>query len=302
MQTKVEKLPKSTIKLTVTVEAGKVGDSYNKVLEALTKTTEVEGFRKGTAPKEMVREKVGKATLLGDVVDDLLKTYYPQSLKENSLMPISNPQVDIKEIDPEKDFTFEATFAVRPEVKVDDNYKDELKAMFAKRIEEAKKEAEKNAQEGEKVQEPHLHASPNEIIDLLINKAQVEISDILINEEKERLLGRLVNQAQTLGLNMEQYLKSQNKTADQLISEYGVIAEKNLKAELVLAHLVEKEKIVVEDSEIDETLQAVAGQNIGGLGDERAQRFYVKSILQKNKLISQLIEITEGEHHHEHKE
>ena len=47
---------------------------------------------------------------------------------------------------------------------------------------------------------------------------------------------------------------------------------------------------------------------ISAVGDEKTkerlqdpmQKLYIKTILQKNKLISKLVEETEGENHHEH--
>lgn len=293
MQTKVEKSPKATLKLTVTVESDKVKEAYDKVLEKAVSETEIEGFRRGTAPKELVRDKVGVSNLYGDAVNALLQTFYPQALKENAIMPISNPKVEIKEFDLEKPFEFTATVAVMPEVTIKD-YKETLKKNFEKKIAEAKK----TAKDGE---EPHVHASPNEVIETLLEKSEVEIADILLEEETDRLLSKLVNQVQTIGISLEQYLKSQNKTAEDLRKDYEKIAEKNLKAEFVLAHLVKTENIEVTDKEVQEAIDAVSDPAQKSQLDDRTQQIYVKSILQKNKLITKLVEETEGEHHHEHK-
>ena len=126
MQTKIEKQPKSTIKMTVVIENSAVKDFYEKEVSHAVEHVEIQGFRKGTAPKEMVIEKVGNSRLYGDTINSLLQHYYPQALKENHLNPISNPKVDIKEFDISKDLKFTAEFAVRPEVKIGD-YKKALK-------------------------------------------------------------------------------------------------------------------------------------------------------------------------------
>src|SRR3990170_5825513 len=118
MQTKIEKLPKSTIKITVTVDNDTVKKAYEKTLDNAIKTTTVEGFRPGTAPKDMVKEKIGQSKLFGDAINDILETYYPQALKENLVSPVSNPKVEIKEFDLEKEFEFVATVAIRPEVTI----------------------------------------------------------------------------------------------------------------------------------------------------------------------------------------
>ncbi len=292
MMTKIEKLPKAAIKMTVTVENSKVKDSYEKVLEEKVKSTSIEGFRLGSAPKEMVKEKVGVSNIYGDVINELLQTFYPQALRENHISPVSNPKVEIKEFEIEKDFEFTATVATMPEVTVGD-YKSALPEAYKKKFEDAKKETK----DGE---EPHVHMGTNEVIEVLLSESKVDIADILLEEETDRLLSRFMDQAQSIGLSMEQYLKAQNKTAEQLRGDYTKIAEANLKAEFVLSHLIKESNIEVTEEEVEETIKAVGDPKLVG-GNDPMQRLYIKSILQKNKLISKLIELAEGEHHHEHK-
>ncbi|KKS60358.1 MAG: trigger factor [candidate division WWE3 bacterium GW2011_GWF2_42_42] len=152
MQTKIEKLPKATIKITVTVDNDAVKKAYEKTLDNAIKTTTVEGFRPGTAPKDMVKEKIGQSKLFGDAINDILETYYPQALKENLVSPVSNPKVEIKEFDLEKDLEFTATVAVRPEMKIGE-YKKKLKEKFDQKWDAAVKESEKDKAEGKEAHE-----------------------------------------------------------------------------------------------------------------------------------------------------
>ena len=299
MQANVEKLPKSAIKISVTVESAKVKEAYEKALDKAVQETEIQGFRKGNAPREMVKEHIGVSNLYGDVINDLLQIYYPQVLKENHVAPVSNPKVEIKEFDLEKDLEFVATVAVRPEVKMGD-YKKTLKVKCDAKAAAARKENEAKLKKGEKLEDSHVHLGSNEVIDVLVKESEVEIADILIEEEADRLMARLVDQTQAIGLSMESYLRSQGKTADQLRKEYSEIAEKNLKAEFIMAHLVNEEKIEVSEKEIDDTIAAVGNEAMRAKLTDPVERLYIKSILQKNKLINKLIAEAEGENHHEH--
>ena len=101
MQTKIEKQPKSTIKMTVVIENNAVKDFMKEVSHAV-EHVEIQGFRK-ECPKRNGNRKVGNSRLYGDTINSLLQHYYPQALKENHLNPISNPKVDIKEFDISKD-------------------------------------------------------------------------------------------------------------------------------------------------------------------------------------------------------
>ncbi|GIW69635.1 MAG: hypothetical protein KatS3mg101_0382 [Patescibacteria group bacterium] len=234
MKTQVEKLPKSTIKINVVVEADAVKKAYDRALDNAVKTATIEGFRPGTAPKDMVRKKVGESKLYEDAIDDVLRTYYPQALKENSISPVSNPKVEIKDFDPEKDLEFTATVAIRPEIKIGD-YKKALKEKFDEKYNEAKKES------GDK-EEPHVHMNTNDVLDTLLKVTEMEVSELILEEETDRLLSRFLDQAQKIGLSIEQYLKSQNKTGEQMRQEYEKLAENNIKAEFVLSELIKMEK------------------------------------------------------------
>ena len=301
MKTQIEKLPKSTIKMTVTIENDKVKEFYEKEVEKAIENTEIQGFRKGTAPKEMVIEKVGNSKLYGDAINNLLQNFYPQALKENKLLPVSNPKVEIKEFDVEKDLEFTAEFAIKPDVKIGD-YRKALKNYYKEKDEKLKKEKLEKLKKGElnpeKEEEGHTHIGPNEVIDILLKESEVEISDVLIEEESDRLMTRLMDQLEIIKLPIEKYLKAQEKNADELRSEYNKIAENNIKAEFVLSHLVELEKIEVSNQEIEEMIEAAGDPSVAEQMQDPMQKLYIKTILEKNKLLTKLIEETQGPHTH----
>lgn len=305
MKTQIEKLPKSAMKLTVTVENSSVKEFYEKEVTKAISEVEVQGFRKGSAPRDMVIEKVGNSKLFGDTINEVLQHFYPQALKEHKLMPVSNPKVEIKEFDIEKDLEFSAEFAIRPEVKVKD-YKKALKDYYKEKTDKLQQEKLEKLKKGELKPEEdgeghhdHVHIGPNEVIDILLKESDVEIADILLEEEADRLMSRLLEQLETIKLPLDKYLKAQEKTAEGLRSDYVKIAENNIKAEFVLSHLIAVENIEVSDEEIDEMVKAAGDPSIGEKLEDPMQRLYIKTILQKNKLIGKLIEDTQGPHNHE---
>lgn len=299
MQTKVEKQPKATIKLTVTVEASKVKEAYEKVLDAAVQKTTIEGFRTGTAPKKMVEDKVGVSNLYGDVINDLLQTYYVQALKENAIIPAANPRVEIKEFDLEKDFEFTATVPLKPDVKLGD-YRKALKEGYEAKLATRKKENEERLKKGEKLDDSHIHLASADVIEAVLKTSEVEVGDTFVEDEADRMLSRLVDQAQSIGLSLDQYLKSQNKTAEQLRKEYIELAGKNLRAEFALSRVVDQENVEVTDEELRNTIGAVGDEKIAESMRDPIQAAYIRLILQKNKIITKLIEEIEGDNHHDH--
>jgi len=304
MKTQIEKLPKSAMKLTVTVENSKVKEFYEKEVDKAVENTEVQGFRKGTAPREMVLKKVGESKLYGDTINEVLQAFYPQALKEHKVVPVSNPKVEIKEFDLNKDLEFFAEFAVRPEIKMGD-YKKALKNYYKEKTEKVKEEKLEKLKSGkldvEKEGHEHVHIGANEVIEVLLKEAKIEVPDMLIEEEIEKQLSNLTQQLQTIKLPIEKYLEAQGKKFEELQNEFKESAEKNIKAEFILSHLIKEEGIEVNDSEIDEMIGAAGDPAVAEQMQDPMQKLYIKTILQKNKLLNKLIEDTQGPHDHDHK-
>jgi len=300
MKVEVEKLPKSQLKLKVTIENKKVKETYQKVLDVAVKDTEIDGFRKGQAPQEKVEKKMGVDKLYGNVINELLQTHYPQVLKENHILPMSNPKVEIEEFSLEKDFEFVAIVAIRPEIKFKD-YKKELEKYYEEKNKQVRKSNEEKLKTGEKIDASadHAHLHSNEIIDVLVNNADLEVADILVEEETNRLVARLVDQVMAAGMNMESYLKAQGIDMDKLKENYEKVAEQNIKAELVLNELISVEKISASDEEVDKAIGDVKDDNIKEELNNPVQKVYIKTVLEKQKLIEHLIKETQGEHKHE---
>jgi FKBP-type peptidyl-prolyl cis-trans isomerase (trigger factor) len=271
---------------------------YEQTLNEAIKEAELPGFRKGLAPRELVLEKTDISKLYGEVINELLEKFYPQALKEKMISPLSNPRVEIKEFDLEKDFEFTATVATKPETKIKD-FRPALKTFYE---DKAKKLSTDNAEKitkGEEVKETHAHLTPNELLEILLEKAEVEVPEILVEEEADRLIGRLANQAKTLGLSLEQYLTAQNKSQEDLKKDYIKVAENSLKAEFVLTELIKSENIEVSDEEIEEAVKATGDPTALEKLKNPVEKWYIKSILQKNNLVNKLIEEIQGKHDHE---
>jgi len=291
MNINTEKLPNSEIKLTVTLEASKVAESYNKIVNNLVAEADIKGFRKGKAPKEVVLEKADISKVHGEVISDLLKTYYPIVLKEKGIFPYSNPKIDIKEFEIDKDFIFEATIALKPEVKIGD-YKKVVKKLLEEKKKELKKSEKEASKEEPKEGEEAKPESPKtseltaeEIVDAISNDSKIELSELLINEETDRLLERFISQIRGLNLNVEQLLQAQGKTYDDLLVDHKKIAENNIKSEFILNEIIKAEKLEATDTEIEEFIKNLGDENLQKQFEAPSEKWYIKGIIEKNKAL-----------------
>ena len=114
-----EKKEKSMVDLFVTIEGEEWKKAVDKAFDKLAKNVQVDGFRKGQAPKNIIEKRISKAERLYTAVDDNANDWMRKALEENELMPISQPVLDVKEVNDEKvDLVY--TFAVTPEVTIKD--------------------------------------------------------------------------------------------------------------------------------------------------------------------------------------
>jgi trigger factor len=297
MKVEVHKEPKNVIKLEITVPVSDLKAVYENILADLVSNSTVTGFRPGKAPKEKVLESLDTGKLNGEVVNKALQTFYPQALKEHHILPAGNPRVEIKQFDLDKDFIFIARVPQKPEIEIGD-YATVLKKTLKERKEASRAEKEEKLKKGESIGDVHDHLHPSDVVQALLEVSKLEIAEIMIEEETNRMLSRLLEQAEQVGLSLDQYLQAQGKTAEQLRADYDKISEQTIKAEFILAELVKKSAIEVGDEEVRQAIAASGGADVEEQMKDRMKVWYVKSILEKNNLITQIMEQAEDNQVH----
>jgi trigger factor len=95
------------------------------------------------------------------------------------------------------------------------------------------------------------------VIDACIEKARVEYPPVLVDMEIDRILNEQARQLQMNGRGMDEYLKSINKTPQQLQEDLRPVAIKNITASLLLGKVAEEEKVEVTAADIDGRLDAM---------------------------------------------
>jgi len=145
-------------------------------------------------------------------------------------------KVKLHEIKEEKlpELNDELAVQVSPDLKTLDALKEEVRKSLTLRAEErARMDFEEK------------------LINAVVEQAKVEYPPVLIDLEINRILNEQARQLQLTGQGMDQYLKSINKTAEQLQEELRPVAVKNVTASLVLGKISGEEKIEVTEADIE---------------------------------------------------
>ncbi len=103
--------------LQITVPQESVHAAVERSFQEVRATFALPGFRKGKAPRNLLERKFGDG-IRADVMEDLIREGIQESIQENELALVSEPEVDPAglTVDADADFSFEATVEIRPTV------------------------------------------------------------------------------------------------------------------------------------------------------------------------------------------
>ncbi len=279
MTTKFEKLPKSRIRFTITVPAETLERHYESAIKKVAAHVEIQGFRKGHAPRNLVIQKAGNASILNEMIELVLPdTYYKAVQEHKDIIPVSQPAVDVKELKGiteenlvPTEMTYIAETDVMPDVKLGDYKKIKVKPKKAaetvdkKELDEAVEEIKKmygddfmkssgfeNETDLRKAIEDNIKQQKifqaqsdtyDMIIEEAIKKAKLEVPETFIHNEIHRMEQQVEAQAKAYGMSFDDWLTSQKKTHDDIHKEWHDQAEKAAKAGVVLGRIAEEEGI-----------------------------------------------------------
>ena len=118
MEAKMEKIEKNLVKFEITVEADKFQEAIKKAYNKNVKNFNVPGFRKGKVPMAIVKKYYGTGILMEDAINFAIDGSYSNALKENNIIPVDYPKIDIVTAEEGKDFVYTAEVTVYPEVEL----------------------------------------------------------------------------------------------------------------------------------------------------------------------------------------
>ena len=116
MSVKVETLEKNMAKLTVEVAAEELEKALQAAYNKQKKQIAVPGFRKGKVPRQMIEKLYGAEIFYDDAANALMPKAYADAYDECELDIVSQPTVDIVQLEKGKPFIFTALVATKPEV------------------------------------------------------------------------------------------------------------------------------------------------------------------------------------------
>ena len=116
MSLQVEKLEKNMAKLTIEVSAEELEKAIQGAYLKQRKHISVPGFRKGKVPRQMIEKMYGVEIFYEDAANALIPDAYAKAYDESELAIVSQPSIDVVQLEKGKPFIFTAEVALKPEV------------------------------------------------------------------------------------------------------------------------------------------------------------------------------------------
>ncbi|WP_136192750.1 trigger factor [Actinomyces procaprae] len=120
MKSTVENLDPARIKLTVEVPYEELGPSLDAAYKEIGSQVQIPGFRRGHVPPRIIDQRVGRASVIQEAVNNKLPDFYRDALAESGRVPLGQPDIEVTELvnvtGPQGgQLVFTAEVTVRPE-------------------------------------------------------------------------------------------------------------------------------------------------------------------------------------------
>ena len=141
MKVSSKELEDNAVELTIEIPAEELAKGEKKALKQIGAAVNIQGFRKGKAPRHLIERHVGKEYVLQTAFDLVYPDAVNQALKDGDYDPVTRIDVLPLTLESGKDLVFSVNFTKRPEVTL-----GQYKGLDIKRPEVNVNEDEVNAE------------------------------------------------------------------------------------------------------------------------------------------------------------
>ena len=116
MKVTLENEKENVVKLNITIPAKDAADAYNNAVRKISQYVNIDGFRKGKAPRSVVERHVGTERIKQEAIENLMPKAINQAVADNKLDLVAQPYITSYNFNVGEDLTVTAIAELRPEV------------------------------------------------------------------------------------------------------------------------------------------------------------------------------------------
>ena len=322
-------LENGEISLDISVSNERFSRVSDEVFKRLAPSVEISGFRAGKAPKNLIIAKLG-ASFYEEILKEIMPSCTMEVIKREELTPLTQLSYQVKKIAEGSGVEYNAKFTSFPEFKLPDFKKikvtkdiitideKEIDNVLEKMSEEQKKKKKdfkmddqwaaslnigvksvselKDKIKIELEKQKKTNVENKYILDIIAQIAKLadlQIPQILVDSDlasKEEEYKQRITQ---LGLKVEDFLRNQKTTMDEVKKGWVSESKEKLTAEIILMKIAKEYNVTVDPSEVDAEISKIQDEKLKSQYQEVENRNYLQSVLIRQKIIQKLISLVE---------
>ena len=115
MQSSVETLSPTRVKLTVEAPFDELKPELDKAYKSIGSQVKVQGFRPGKVPPRILDQRVGRGVVLEEALNTAIPRLYGEAVEHEKVVPVNSPDIEVTELDDPVKLSFTAEVDVRPD-------------------------------------------------------------------------------------------------------------------------------------------------------------------------------------------
>lgn len=284
--------------LEIEEEYGKIEPHIEEAYKEASKEINVPGFRRGKIPSDVLKKYLNEEAIIDRAIHLLVAEIYPDIVDSSGIKPVDYPNVEVKQLKKGNPIIFVVKVDVHPQVRlgaykgirvkkkdatvsdsevdstleyIRKNYAKQnnipeadipMDDEFAKKVsrsntlEELKALIRSNIEE-EKKRESEM-ALRDEVTRKLSEAVEADVPPGMIEREIDLMISDLEVSLKRNRMTLQSYLSAMKKDIDKLKEEMRGSALTRVKAKLALEATAEKEKLAVDEQDIDKEIEALA--------------------------------------------
>ena len=274
-----------SLQITYSIHFELIEKNREKAVSELGKNINVPGFRKGKAPRKKLLEHIPENTLLEKTLSYILPEALGETIRKENLNLAVYPKFELVKAKENEDWQVRANTAEMPKVELGD-YKEIVKGETrAKSIWTPGKD---NKDDKKK---PSREDLEQQVISILLEKISITIPKMLVDDEVNARISRLIEKIDKMGLELDSYLQSVGKTAQQLREEYETQAKNALSLDLILSKIAREENIKIEEKQVSEALRVSGNDQTDDPNQLEQRKHMIRGVLTRREALNKLVSL-----------
>jgi trigger factor len=118
LKSTVEHLSPTRVRINVEVPFDELKPNFDRAYRKIANQVRIPGFRPGKAPARVIEQRIGRAPILDEVVNEAIPVKYSEAVTEGEVRVLGRPEIEVTKLEDREILEFTAEVDVRPDITI----------------------------------------------------------------------------------------------------------------------------------------------------------------------------------------